>query len=151
MCKVLLFTCISHISHLLFFYIVCIQEKNFPLEICKNMTDGGSVNQDNIDNVQKRAATLEIIDSILPVIPTTIVCLFLGAWSDVHGRKPILVASFLCSVAMLSIYTINYAFFFELNVYHLFWVSGLGFSSGKDIIKIAMFGYIGILDIYVMY
>ena len=115
------------------------------------MTDGGTVNQDNIDNVQKRVATLEIIDSILPVIPTTIVCLFLGAWSDVHGRKPILVASFLCSVAMISIYTINYAFFFELNVYHLFWVSGLGFSSGKDIIKIAMFGYIGILDIYVMY
>ena len=74
---------ISHISHFLFlFHIVCILEKNFPLEICKSMTDGGSVNQDNIDNVQKRVATLEIIDSILPVIPTTIVCLFLGARSD---------------------------------------------------------------------
>ena len=115
------------------------------------MTDCGSVNQDDMDNVQKRVASLEIIDSILPVIPTTIVCLFLGAWSDVHGRKPILVASFLSSVAMLSIYTINYALFYELNVYHLFWVSGLGFSSGKDIIKIAMFGYIGILDILQIY
>ena len=111
------------------------------------MTDGGSVNQDDMDNVQKRVASLEIIDSILPVIPTTIVCLFLGAWSDVHGRKPILVASLFSSVAMLSIYTINYALFYELNVYHLFWVSGLGFSSGKDVIKIAMFGYIGIPDI----
>ena len=132
---------------LLLFHIVCILEKSFPLEICKNMTDGGSVNQDDMDNVHKRVASLEIIDSILPVIPTTIVCLFLGAWSDVHGRKPILVASFLSSVAMLSIYTINYAFFYELNVYNLFWVSGLGFSSGKDIIKIAMYGYIGILDV----
>ena len=104
------------------------------------MTDGGTVNHDDMDNVHKRVASLEIIDSILAVIPTTIVCLFLGAWSDVHGRKPIFVVSFLSSVAMLSIYTINYALFYELNVYHLFWVSGLGFSSGKDVIKIAMFG-----------
>ena len=107
------------------------------------MTNGGSVNQEDVDNVQKMVADLEIYNSILPILLTTIFCLFLGAWSDTHGRKQILVIPFVTSCAMLLIYTINYALFYDLNVYHLLWVSALGLTSGKEVIKVAVFGYLG--------
>ena len=107
------------------------------------MTNGGFVTQDIVDNVQKTVTNLEIWDSILPILPTTIYCLFLGAWSDAHGRKPVFVAAFIAGCAMSLVYTINYTFFDELNVYHLLWVGAFGFSTGKVIFKIAMFGYIG--------
>ena len=127
----------------IFYNIVCLLEKKHPLELCKNMTNGGSVNQQDIDDVQKSVANLEILNSILPILLTTIFCLFLGAWSDTHGRKPFLVMPFVASCAMLLIYMINYALFYELNVYHLLWVGALGLSSGKEVIKVAIFGYVG--------
>ena len=119
------------------------QEKKHPIQQCKNMTNGGFGNQDDIDNVQKQVADLEVISSILPILPAAIFCLFLGAWSDSHGRKQILIISFVASSAMQILYMINYTFFYELNVYHLLWVDGFGLSQGKEVIKIGLIGYIG--------
>ena len=128
-----------------FYNIVCILEKKFSSAVCKNMTNGGFVDQDDVDNVQKSVADLEIYDLVLQVLPATIVCLFLGAWSDIHGRKPILVA--LCIMACFKslIYTINYTLFYEMNIYHLLWVSALGLSmdTSRLVVKIPLFGYIG--------
>ena len=107
------------------------------------MTNGGFVSQDLVDNVQKIVTNLEIWDSILPILPTTIFCLFLGVWSDANGRKPVFLAAFIAGFAMSLVYAINYTFFDELNIYHLLWVGALGLSTGKVIIKIGLFGYIG--------
>ena len=126
-----------------FVNLVCLLEKGYSHSICTNMTNGAVVCQDMIDNVQKIVTNLEIWDSILPILPTTIFCLFLGVWSDANGRKPVFLAAFIAGLAMSLVYAINYTFFHELNVYHLLWVGALGLSTGKVIIKIALFGYIG--------
>ena len=107
------------------------------------MTNGGSANEEDVENVQKMVADLEIYNSILPILPATIFCLFVGAWSDTHGRKLILIISFLMRSAMLLIYTINYALFYDLNVYHLLWVGAFGLCSAGDVMIIAVFGYLG--------
>ena len=106
------------------------------------MTNGDFVNQINIDNVQKRVADLEVYNAIIPVLPTAIFCLFLGAWSDAHGRKPIIVIPFVSSIAMEIIHMLNYAFIAEMNIYHLLWDGVLGSFSDR-VIQLILNVYIG--------
>ena len=56
------------VVRLILYYIVCILEKKFSSSVCKNMTNGGSFNQDDVDTVQKSVADLEIYDLILQVL-----------------------------------------------------------------------------------
>ena len=106
------------------------------------MTNGGFGNQDDIDNVHKRVTDLEVYNSIIPVLPLAIIFLFLGAWSDAHGRKPILVISFVASSVMVVIHMLSYGFLYEMNVYFLLWDGVLGSFSGR-VIQVPLVGYIG--------
>lgn len=43
--------------------------------------------------VQPHAAVISMTMDVVSYVMNTIVCLFLGAWSDKFGRKPILLSS----------------------------------------------------------
>ena len=118
-------------------------DKNYPKEVCHNMTHGLPVEDDFTENVQKRVADLEVYDGILVALPSVIFCLFLGAWSDTHGRKIILIIPFVGNFIAFVALMINYAFFYELATYHLLWGSTVGLFGGYIGLNIALYGYIG--------
>ena len=107
------------------------------------MTHGLSVDDEYLEEVQKTVTDLEVYDGILVAIPSVIFCLFLGAWSDTHGRKIILVLPFVGNFVAFVAYMINYAFFDELGIYHLLWGSTVGMFGGYIGLNIALYGYIG--------
>ena len=107
------------------------------------MTHGLSVEDDYVEEVQKVVADLEVYDGILVALPSVIFCLFLGAWSDTHGRKIILILPFLGNFVAFIAYMVNYAFFYELGTYHLLWGSSVGLFGGYIGLNIALYGYIG--------
>ena len=107
------------------------------------MTHGFSVEDDYVQEVQKVVADLEVYDGILVALPSVIFCLFLGAWSDTHGRKIILILPFLGNFVAFIAYMVNYAFFYELGTYHLLWGSSVGLFGGYIGLNIALYGYIG--------
>ena len=107
------------------------------------MTHGLSVADDYVENVQQVVTNLEVYDGILVALPSVIFCLFLGAWSDTHGRKIILILPFVGNFVAFIAYMINYAFFYELSIYHLLWGSSVGLFGGYIGLNIALYGYIG--------
>ena len=122
---------------------VCVLDKKYPEEVCYNMTHGLSVDDDYVEEVQKTVADLEVYDGILVALPSVIFCLFLGTWSDTHGRRIILVLPFVGNFVAFVAYMINYAFFDELGIYHLLWGSTVGMFGGYIGLNIALYGYIG--------
>jgi MFS family permease len=128
----------------MFYNLVCLLDKKYPEEVCYNMTHGLSLDNDTyLEEVQKTVTDLEIYDGILVALPSVIFCLFLGAWSDTHGRKYILVLPFVGNFVAFVAYMINYAFFDELGIYHLLWGSTVGMFGGYIGLNIALYGYIG--------
>ena len=107
------------------------------------MTHGLSVADDYVESVQQVVTNLEVYDGILVALPSVIFCLFLGAWSDTHGRKIILILPFVGNFVAFIAYMINYAFFYELGIYHLLWGSSVGLFGGYIGLNIALYGYIG--------
>ena len=93
--------------------------------------------------MQKVVADLEVYDGILVALPSVIFCLFLGAWSDTHGRKIILILPFVGNFVAFIAYMVSYAFFYELGTYHLLWGSSVGLFGGYIGLNIALYGYIG--------
>ena len=73
------------------------------------------VHKEEQAEVQKYVATLKIYSTILKALPSLICILLAGPWSDVHGRKALIVFStFGCVISNL-IFTINAYFFYELK------------------------------------
>ena len=69
--------------------------------------------------MQKYVSTLKIYSSVLQAIPSVLFTLFAGSWSDVHGRKPLIVSSTLGYVISNLIFMINAHFFYELKAEYL--------------------------------
>ena len=70
---------------------VCRIHFNMSADVCAdwNFTlDDGSL---LVDKVQSQVATLNIWGSLINTFPSIFFVLFLGPWSDKHGRKPLLV------------------------------------------------------------
>ena len=86
------------------------------------MLDWVESNQEHKEDqaeVQKYVSTLKIYNSVLQAIPSVLFTLFAGSWSDVHGRKPLIVSSTLGYVISNLIFMINAHFFYELKAEYL--------------------------------
>ena len=69
--------------------------------------------------VQKYVSQLKIYSSVLQAVPSIIFTLFAGSWSDIHGRKALIVTSTLGYIISNGIFMLNAYFFYELKAEYL--------------------------------
>ena len=71
-----------------------------------------------------------------------IFCLFVGAWSDAHGRKLLLIIPFIGNLLSFVAYIINYHYFYELSSTHLLWGSVVGLFGSYICLNLGLYGYL---------
>ena len=82
---------------------VCLVNLNLGPNICSNLTNFKESEKD----VERVVASINMYLSILTSIPAVIVSLFLGPWSDMNGRKPLIVFPQIGTMLVQFIYVIN--------------------------------------------
>ena len=140
----LMYTSCNVVRDNLFIEKVCSLDLDYPEGVCYNLTHVGSVENDTLkENVQRRVATLEVWDGVIMAVPSIFFCLFIGTWSDYHGRKPLLVLPFVGNILGFAMYMLNFYFFEELGTDHLLWSSALtGIFGATQCVNMGLYGYV---------
>ena len=66
------------------------------MTVCSNI----SSYTDENDAVETKASEINMYMSMLSSIPTMLMALFIGPWSDKNGRKPVLILPFIGMVGL---------------------------------------------------
>ena len=82
---------------------VCLTNLQLDEQICANLKNH---TKEEVE-VQKLAASLGMYLSIMSALPAVIVSLFLGPWSDVNGRKPLMIFPMIGTILTQVIYIVN--------------------------------------------
>ncbi|RXG58405.1 Solute carrier family 46 member 3 [Armadillidium vulgare] len=82
---------------------VCIIKYNYSTEICNNLSNYKNEQMD----VQREASRLGMYSSIIENLPKILFVLFLGSWSDKHGRKIPLILPFIGGVLYSFVMWVN--------------------------------------------
>lgn len=74
-------------------YRICYTSLGFDREECAKLgtNDADNRTQEIEDEVQPYANVMMMSQSVLTQIVPSLLCLFLGPWSDKNGRKPIMI------------------------------------------------------------
>ena len=95
----------------------CSVNFNYSMDICGNLIKG---NHTEIQGeVHEHVAILQSVNGLLQAVPGVVIALFAGSWSDIFGRKPLIVASCFGYVINNLVYILNAYFWFELKVEYL--------------------------------
>lgn len=70
----------------------CIHALGYTKEECKVFLSLEKKNETDLEQeVQKYVTTLSMVRSVIEGVVPAVLALFVGGWSDTHGRKPLLV------------------------------------------------------------
>lgn len=119
-------------------YKVCRGTFGHPIEVCLNLRENRTLEEES----QRVASDLGMYWAIIQTVPSTILTIFLGTWSDTYGRKiPMLIP--LAGAALSGVVLIIASQFEELPAEFLLLSPALaGLSGGMTTLIVAVFSYI---------
>ncbi|XP_068222433.1 lysosomal proton-coupled steroid conjugate and bile acid symporter SLC46A3-like [Palaemon carinicauda] len=82
---------------------ICSVNLDFPPEVCENLAD----HPEESVLVQKYLSIFAFYNSIIMSVPSLLFVLFMGAWSDLYGRKIPILITLLCHGMYAAGYLIN--------------------------------------------
>lgn len=91
--------------------------------------------------IQKYVSNLNIYGSLIENIPSVILVLFLGPWSEKNGRKPPMLAPLVGHLCSVSLYILNYYFTSWPAEYILFASIPCGLFGGSATLLMALNSY----------
>ena len=91
--------------------------------------------------MQKYVSTLRIYNSVLQAVPSVIFALFAGSWSDLHGRKALIVTSIFGYLISNAVFMIN-AHFTELKAEYLLFEVNAGLHCVLNLLISIIFNLI---------
>lgn len=91
--------------------------------------------------IQKYVSNLNIYGSLIENIPSVILVLFLGPWSEKNGRKPPMLAPLVGHLCSVSLYILNYYFTSWPAEYILFASIPCGLFGGSATLLMALNRY----------
>jgi len=110
---------------------------NFTKEICDNINEHLVEN----DQVQGMITTLNVYDSFLSAIPCILVALLVGPWSDLHGRKPVMLIPLIGDILASIIYIFN-VYFSQAPVEYILLSNIYSLFGGRFCFFIGMYSYL---------
>ena len=127
----------------LFLYKVCRLHFNMSADLCdtKNQTIQVASKHNHswlIDDVQRYVSSLDIYIALINNVPSIIFILFLGPWSDKHGRKPLMIAPVSGYILSILILILNYFMESWPAEYLLFANIPIGLTGGNTALLMAI-------------
>ncbi|XP_037079014.1 proton-coupled folate transporter-like [Pollicipes pollicipes] len=119
---------------------VCTVNLEFNSSICANITNHQYLAQEN--DVQRLANKFVLYRSLIEVLPSVLFTLFMGSWSDCHGRKLPLLLPIAGSILTCGVYI---AFSVVKNIpaqYLLFASIPQALTGGTTVFLMASFSYL---------
>lgn len=117
----------------------CLLELNLSDEHCRNLTH----DKPNEAKAQELASTLNMYKALLEAVPTVVLALFLGAWSDKYGRKMLLLLPNIGTCLQLVLLVVYAVYETELEpLYLLVTVVPLALCGGMMPVMVGSAAYI---------
>ena len=106
---------------------------NYTQEICDNIREHELVQIE----VQKYASSLQVYNKVIQAVPSFIFPLFLGPWSDIHGRKVLILCATFGYIISNAVFMLNTYFFHELRAEYLLFeaLQGQERSAAARVVK----------------
>ncbi|CAG0912246.1 unnamed protein product [Notodromas monacha] len=84
----------------------CVYQLNYSKDVCDNL----DAHTDAEDDSQRLAARYNMYDTLMEYIIPVFVAIFVGHWTDKHGRKPLIVFCFFAAMAQQIGMLVNVAY-----------------------------------------
>lgn len=131
-------TMIYLIAQSLKVYKVCRGTFGHSIEVCRNLSANHTLEEES----QRVASDLGMYWAIIQTVPSTVLTVFLGTWSDMHGRKIPMILP-LAGAALSGVVLVIAAYFEELPAEFLLLSPALaGLSGGMSTLVVAVFSYV---------